>query len=64
MLQSTIGRELGKARAAALAAEALRDHRVRRRPSRRRPRAGLRLALGVRLVSAGYRLLGEAVEVR
>lgn len=64
MLQPMIGTELGKARVAALAAEALRDGRVRRRSSHRRHRGGLRLRLGVRLVSAGYRLLGDAVEVR
>jgi hypothetical protein len=64
MLQPMIGTELGKARVAALAAEALRDGRVRRHRAPRRPRRGLRLALGARLVSAGYRLLGDAVEVR
>lgn len=65
MVHDLIATELVKARAAALQAEALRDGRVRRVRARRRPSGGgLRLALGTRLVSAGYRLLGDVVEVR
>ncbi|HEU4354222.1 MAG TPA: hypothetical protein VFT27_01405 [Actinomycetota bacterium] len=65
MLQPMFGAELARARVGTLAAEALRDRRLRRRSRKpRRHRGGLRLALGVRLVSAGYRLLGDAVEVR
>lgn len=65
MVQNTVATELVKARAEALQAEAVRDGRVRRRAvARRRRRRGLRLTLGVRLVSAGHRLLGDAVEVR
>lgn len=65
MVHDLMARELAKARVAALQTEALRDGRVRRRATHRRGRGGgLRLALGVRLVSAGYRLLGDAVEVR
>jgi hypothetical protein len=51
---------------AAFRAEAVQDGRVRRaRTGRRRgPHGSMRLALGIRLVSAGYRLLGDAVEAR
>lgn len=64
MVHDTVATELVKARAAALQAEAVRDGRVRRRAVAHRRRRGLRLTLGVRLVSAGHRLLGDAVEVR
>ena len=64
MLQPMFGAELARARVGALAAEALRDRRLRRQRQPGRHRGGLRLALGVRLVSAGYRLLGDPMEVR
>ncbi len=63
MLVPEIGRELAKDRLAAMRSEAERDGRARR-VRRRGARGSLRLALGMRLVSAGYRLLGEAAEVR
>ncbi|HEX5950829.1 MAG TPA: hypothetical protein VFZ96_07495 [Actinomycetota bacterium] len=63
MIHDMVATELVKARAAALQAEAVGDGRVRRHRVPRRPRGGLRLAVGVRLVSAGHRLLGDAVEV-
>ena len=66
MLQPWMGRELARDRVAALRAEAARDGRVRRpHAARRRERHGsMRLALGLRLVSAGNRLLGGAGQVR
>lgn len=66
MLQPWIGLELAKDRVSGLHAEAARDGRVRRSGTtrRREPRGSLRLSLGLRLVSAGYRLLGDAGEVR
>ncbi len=62
MIGPSIGRELVRARLDGMYAEAARDGRTRSQGSRR-PR-GLRLSLGIRLVSAGYRLLGDAVEAR
>lgn len=56
--------ELAKARATMLMAEALHDRRGRRVRRERRHRGSLRLAVGMRLVSMGFRLLGEGVEVR
>ena len=66
MLQPWIGLELARDRVSGLHAEAARDGRVRRPRTahRRGPRGSIRLALGLRLVSAGYRLLGDAAEVR
>jgi len=66
MLQPWIGLELARDRVSGLHAEAVRDGRVRRSGTahRRGPRGSIRLALGLRLVSAGYRLLGDAAEVR
>jgi hypothetical protein len=59
-----IGMELVRARSETLLAEAERDGRARRaRGHAPRRGASLRLALGARLVSAGFRLLGEGVEV-
>jgi len=58
------GTELARARATMLMAEALSDRRGRRARRERRPRGSLRLAVGMRLVSMGFRLLGEGVEVR
>jgi hypothetical protein len=63
MLGPSIGRELVRAKLDGLYAEAARDGRTRRLRESRRPR-GLRLSLGMRLVSAGYRLLGDPVEAR
>lgn len=63
MIGPSIGRELVRARLEGLYAEAARDGRARR-PARERRSGGLRLSLGVRLVSAGYRLLGDAAEAR
>ncbi len=53
------GAELAKARVTMLMAEALRDGRRRRE---RRERGSFRLAVGMRLVTMGFRLLGEGVE--
>ena len=64
MLQPMFGAELARARVGALAAEAMRERRIRRQRQPRRHRGGVRPALGVRLVSAGYRLLGDTAEVR
>lgn len=65
MVHDLVATELVKARTAALQAEALRDGRVRRSSNRRRASGGgLRQAVGARLLSAGYRLLGDVVEVR
>jgi len=64
VLRPMFGAELERARATELLAEGLRDRRRRRS---RRERAGggsLRLAVGMRLVAMGFRLLGEGVEVR
>lgn len=58
------GTELARARATMLMAEALSDRRGRRARRERRTRGSLRLAVGMRLVSMGFRLLGEGVEVR
>lgn len=63
MLGPSIGREIVRAKLDGLYAEAARDGRTRRHRETRSPR-GLRLSLGIRLVSAGYRLLGNAVEAR
>jgi hypothetical protein len=63
MIGPSVGRELVRAKLEGLYAEAARDGRARRQRESRRPR-GLRLSLGTRLVSAGYRLLGDAVEAR
>lgn len=63
MIGPSIGRELVRAKLDALYAEAARDGRTRRNQGSRRPH-GLRLSLGIRLVSAGYRLLDDAVQVR
>ncbi len=63
MIGPSIGRELVRARLDGLYAEAARDGHTRRHRESRRPR-GLRLSLGIRLVSAGHRLLGDAVEAR
>jgi hypothetical protein len=60
MIGPSIGRELVRAKVEGLRAEAVRDGRTRR-PRRA---GGLRFVLGVRLVSAGNRLLRQAVEVR
>ena len=66
MVQPWMGSELARDRMAAFRAEAVQDGRVRRaRTGRRRgPHGSMRLALGIRLVSAGYRLLGDTVEAR
>lgn len=58
------GAELAKARATMLMAEALHGRRGRRPRRERRTRGSLRFAVGMRLVSMGFRLLGEGVEVR
>ena len=60
MIGASIGRELARAKVEGLHAEAVRDRRVRRP----RPVGGLRRLVGIRLVSAGNRLLGDAVEAR
>ncbi len=66
MLHPWMGNELARDRMAAFRAEAVNDGRVRRpRAARRRGSHGsVRLALGLRLVSAGNRLLGGAGQVR
>jgi hypothetical protein len=60
MIGPSIGRELVRAKMEGLHAEAHRDGRGRRE----RRAGGLRHVLGIRLVSAGYRLLGETAEAR
>ncbi len=65
MQQPWMRNELARERTAAFRAEAVRDGRARRpRRFRRRPRGSVRLALGLRLVSAGHRFLGDGVEAR
>ena len=66
MMQPWMGSEIARDRVAAFRAEAVRDGRVRRpRTGRRRgPHGSMRLALGMRLVSVGYWLLGDTVEAR
>ena len=63
VLGPMFGTEIARARAAALMAEALADRR-HRRSHRERRAGGFRLAVGMRLVTMGFRLLGEGVEVR
>jgi hypothetical protein len=64
-MQPWMGNELARDRIAAFRAEAIHDGRARRpRADRRRgPHGSMRAALGLRLVSAGHRLLGEAGDV-
>jgi hypothetical protein len=64
MLVSGFGRELAKARMEDLHREAERARALRRARETREtpPRPSVRLAVGMRLVGAGFRLLGEAVE--
>jgi len=64
MIGPLLGRELVRAKLEGLYAEAARDGRARRPARTSRRSGGLRLSLGLRLVSAGYRLLGDAAEVR
>ncbi len=49
------GSEMSKARAGQLVAEAASDGRTR--PARRAPRQDWRVSIGIRLVSAGFRLI-------
>ena len=65
-MQPWMGNELARDRVAAFRAEAVHDGRVRRsRTARRRGRHGsMRRALGSRLLSVGYRVLGDAGEMR
>jgi len=58
------GTELAKARVTMLMTEALHDGRRRRARRERGRRGSLRLAVGMRLVTMGSRLLGERVEAR
>jgi len=60
----TFGAELAKARETMLIAEAIHDQRRRRAWRDRRARGSFRLAVGMRLVRMGFRLLGEGAEVR
>ncbi len=64
MLVAGFGRELAKARMEDLHREAERARQARRLRAERSkaPRPSLRLALGMRLVGAGFRLLGEGVD--
>jgi len=63
-VQSSFGEELSKARVEELRAVAARERRARdAQGGAGRPRPGsVRLALGMRLVSAGFRLMGPVVE--
>ena len=58
------GAELAKARTTMLIGEAVHARRRRCTRRERRVRGSLRLAIGMRLVTMGFRLLGEGVEVR
>jgi hypothetical protein len=62
-----MGSEMTGARVTSLLAEAARETDARKARSgraRRREAGSLRLAVGLRLVSAGFRMLGEGVEAR
>jgi hypothetical protein len=58
------GAELAKARTTMLIAEAVHDRRRRRARRERGVRGSFRLAVGMRLVTMGFRLLGEGAEFR
>jgi hypothetical protein len=62
-----MGSEMARSRVTSLLAEAARESDARRARSERvrhREAGSLRFAVGVRLVSAGFRMLGEGAEAR
>lgn len=64
MMHPQVGTELSRASVEGRRGEAARGGVVRdRRPPVRVAPAGIRVALGSRLVRAGHRLIGDTVEV-